>query len=58
MVQAIKERRFEDKIIAFDEPSYATGVYNVPTFYIGGERYAEQPYGVLQQAMRKLVVPA
>ncbi|WP_038473142.1 dihydrofolate reductase family protein [Fimbriimonas ginsengisoli] len=49
---AIRNRRFEDKIIGFDEDAYASGVYNVPTFFIGGEKYAEQPYVVLRQAVK------
>ena len=39
-------------LIPFDDEAFATGVYNVPTFWIGGERYAEQPYAVLERAMR------
>ena len=51
MLRAIEERRFRDRIIGFDNPAYASGVYNVPTFYIDGERYGEQPYMVLEKAM-------
>jgi riboflavin biosynthesis pyrimidine reductase/predicted DsbA family dithiol-disulfide isomerase len=50
---AVNEKRFADKIVHFDDAAYASGVYNVPTFFIGGERYAEQPYSVLQRAVRK-----
>src|SRR5579885_3466782 len=56
MLLAIQQKRFAAKIIGFDQPSYDSGVYNVPTFYIGGERYAEQPYIVLQNAMKALGV--
>jgi riboflavin biosynthesis pyrimidine reductase/predicted DsbA family dithiol-disulfide isomerase len=48
--EAIAERRYRDKIVGFDEPAHATGVYNVPTFFLHGERYAEQPYSVLAEA--------
>ncbi len=51
MEAKISERRFKEKIIGFDQPAYATGVYNVPTFWINGDRYAEQPYRVLERAM-------
>jgi len=51
MVKAIAERQFKDKIVGFDDPAYDSGVFNVPTFIIGGERYAEQPYRALQKAM-------
>ncbi|MFN7172022.1 MAG: dihydrofolate reductase family protein [Fimbriimonadaceae bacterium] len=55
--RAIEERQFADKVIGFDEGSHAVGVYNVPTFYIGGERYAEQPYSVLFEAASKAFAP-
>ena len=58
MLKAIYEKRYKDKIVGFDEGAYRTGIYNVPTFYIGGERYAEQPYVVLQRAMQKAMVSA
>jgi riboflavin biosynthesis pyrimidine reductase len=47
MLRAIQERHFADRIVDFDEPAYASGVYNVPTYFIGGERLAEQPYSVV-----------
>ena len=53
--KAIDERRFADKIIPFNKPAYASGVFNVPTFWIDGERYAEQPYSVLSSAMGSLL---
>ncbi len=55
MLKAVRERRFADRIVPFDDPAYRTGVYNVPTFFIGGKRYAEQPYAVLAKAARALV---
>jgi len=53
MYDAIKTKRFKHKIVGFDDDAYANGVYNVPTFFIGGDRYAEQPYAVLREATRK-----
>ncbi|MBX3117897.1 MAG: DsbA family protein [Fimbriimonadaceae bacterium] len=50
---SVKEQRFQESIIGYDEPAYATGVYNIPTFWIGGERYSEQPYRVIANALRK-----
>jgi len=47
---AIENRRFADRIIPFNEEAHRAGVYNLPTFFIG-ERYAEQPYTVLRDAM-------
>ena len=56
MLLAVSQKRYKANIIGFDEGAYRSGVYNVPTFYIGGERYAEQPYVVLQRAMKKAVM--
>lgn len=55
MQRAIEERRFKDKIVPFDDPAYASGVFNVPTYWIDGERYAEQPYRVVAHALRKFI---
>jgi len=55
MRKAIEEDRYADKIIHFDAPAYQSGVFNVPTFYIGGERYAEQPYKVLVKALEETI---
>lgn len=54
LADAIAKQAYKDRIVGFDDPAYASGVYNVPTFYIGGKRYAEQPYVVLQEAVRAL----
>lgn len=57
MLDAVRERRYADQIVPFDDSAYAKGVYNVPTFFIGGERYAEQPYAVLRAAVERCLVP-
>lgn len=49
---AIVERRFADHIVGFDEAAHATGVYNLPTFWVGETRMAEQPYKVLRNALQ------
>ena len=54
MVEAVVAREFDDLIVKFDDDAYAAGVYNVPTFWIGGERYAEQPTQVLREAILAL----
>jgi len=51
MAQAIESRTFKANIVDYDEPAYAVGIYNVPTFTIAGERYAEQPYSALRKAV-------
>lgn len=52
MIQAVENREFDDRIIKFDDDAYAAGIYNVPTFIINGEKFAEQPYVVLADAVR------
>lgn len=49
--RAIVERRFASNITGFDNPAYEKGIFNVPTFVINGERFAEQPYSVLKGAL-------
>ncbi len=51
MRRSIESEEFADRIVGFDAPAYKTGIFNVPTFIIAGERYAEQPYLVLQRAV-------
>ncbi|MBL8060719.1 MAG: dihydrofolate reductase family protein [Chthonomonas sp.] len=48
---AIEEQRYRDRVIVYDEPAYASGVYYVPTLFIDGKAYAEQPYSVLRKAV-------
>ncbi len=48
----IESKSYDDKIVKFDEPAYATGIYNVPTFVVGGKYLAEQPYLVIERAIR------
>ena len=49
--KAIEEQRFRDRVVVYDEPAYATGVYHIPTFWIDGQLYSEQPYAVLRKAV-------
>lgn len=52
LAEVIATRRYRDRIIGFDKAAYASGVYNVPTFFIGERRYAEESYRTLSRAMR------
>lgn len=49
--EAIEKDLGAENLVGFDDDAYANGVYNVPTFFIGGERYAEQPFVVLAKAV-------
>lgn len=51
MLDAVRDRSFADTIVPFDADAYARGVFNVPTFWIGAHRFAEQPYTALRAAM-------
>ena len=48
-LKALEERTYRDRIVEFDEPSYAQGVYNVPTWMFPEEWVAEQPYRVIRE---------
>jgi predicted DsbA family dithiol-disulfide isomerase len=51
LVHAVTTQQFKANITGFDDEAYSKGVYNVPTFTIGGDRYAEQPYVNLRKAL-------
>lgn len=51
MVEAIERGCYRDETVKFDAGAYGSGVWNVPTFWIGDRRYAEQPYQVLRAAV-------
>lgn len=44
---ALERRTYRDRVVEYDEPAYAAGVYNVPTWMFPNEWVAEQPYSVL-----------
>lgn len=52
--QAVETHRFKEAITPFDDPAHKLGVFNVPTFFIGADRWAEQSYEVLSTALRKV----
>jgi predicted DsbA family dithiol-disulfide isomerase len=53
MRAAIEARQYTDKIVPFDDGAYAAGVFNVPTFFIGEARLAEQPYRTIARAVAR-----
>jgi riboflavin biosynthesis pyrimidine reductase/predicted DsbA family dithiol-disulfide isomerase len=58
MLGAIHDKKYRDHIIPFDDPARHTGVHSTPTLWIGGERYSQQPYRVLRQALGATEDPA
>jgi riboflavin-specific deaminase-like protein len=57
LLEAVKEKRFQDKIVAFDDDAAATGVFGVPTIWIGSERFLEQPIAILRPAVAAVAEP-
>ena len=55
MIEAILTDQFGDKVVDFDDDAHANGVYNVPTFFIGENRLAEQPYAAIRKSMVDLM---
>lgn len=53
MISSVESEEFADKIIPFDDPSYEAGVYNVPTFFVGQLKLAEQPLPALRSAIEQ-----
>lgn len=51
---AMVERKFRDKIVPFDDEAHEKGVWNVPTFFINGGRYAEQPRVALERVLKNV----
>jgi predicted DsbA family dithiol-disulfide isomerase len=54
---AITTRQFHNQVVLFDDDAYNSGIYNVPTYFVGDERLAEQPYVVLRDAVAKIAPP-
>lgn len=53
LIRSVEAEQFADRIIPFDDPSYEAGVYNVPTFFVGQLKLAEQPLPVLRSAIEQ-----
>lgn len=52
---ALEDRRYRDRIVEFDEPAHAAGVWNVPTWMYPEEWIAEQPYSVVRELAERFV---
>jgi riboflavin biosynthesis pyrimidine reductase/predicted DsbA family dithiol-disulfide isomerase len=55
LIESVQQNLHSDRITYFDDDAHAEGIYSVPTFLIGGNRYAEQPYSVLSDALSQVV---
>jgi predicted DsbA family dithiol-disulfide isomerase len=44
----LEDRRYRDRIVEYDDPAHAAGIWNVPTWMFPEEWIAEQPYSVVR----------
>lgn len=49
----IEQNRFLSRIVQFDYDANEGGVYNLPTFFIGDERLAEQPWKRIEASIKR-----
>jgi len=54
-LHALETHRYRDRVIEYDEPAYAAGVWNVPTWMFPEEWVAEQPYRVVRELTERFV---
>ena len=52
---ALEERTYRDKIVEYDDPAHAAGVWNVPTWMFPEEWVAEQPYVLVREMAERYV---
>ena len=54
-VEALQSRTYRDRIVEFDDPAHAAGIYNVPTWKFTEKWVAEQPYTVVSEMCKRFV---
>ena len=54
-INALEDRRYRNRIIEFDAPAHAAGIWNVPTWMFAEEWIAEQPYAVVRAYAERFV---
>jgi predicted DsbA family dithiol-disulfide isomerase len=52
---ALESGRYRDRIVEFDDPAHAAGVWNVPTWMLPEKWIAEQPYAVVREYAARFV---
>lgn len=55
--RVLADRPYGERIVPFDDEAYSQGVFNVPTFFIEEKVLAEQPLGVLREAILAARLP-
>ena len=53
--RALEQRVYRDRIVEYDDPAHAAGVWNVPTWMFPEEWVAEQPYVVVRDMAERFV---
>jgi predicted DsbA family dithiol-disulfide isomerase len=54
-ISALEDRRYRDRIVEFDDPAHAAGIWNVPTWEFPEAWIAEQPYAVVRAFAERFV---
>jgi len=54
-MNALESGRYRDRVVEFDEPAHAAGVWNVPTWMFPERWIAEQPYSVIRDYAARFV---
>ena len=54
-IHALETHRYRDRVVEFNEPAHARGVWHVPTWMFPEEWVAEQPYGLLRELASRFV---
>lgn len=52
---ALEDRRYSDRIVEYDDPAHAAGIWNVPTWMFPERWIAEQPYSVVREYAHRFV---
>ena len=52
---ALENQTYRDRVIEFNEPAHAAGVWNVPTWMFPEEWVAEQPYSVVRDMAARFI---
>lgn len=54
---ALECRSYRDQVVRFDAAAYKSGVFHVPTFWIGEKRLAEPTYAQLKETVAAIAQP-
>ncbi|MBV9850505.1 MAG: DsbA family protein [Armatimonadetes bacterium] len=55
-LNAVRARKYDAKIVRFDQDAYADDITHVPTFRFRGERCAEAPYATIREMAERFLI--